>query len=198
MFTGIITTIGCLKVITEKGDRLFRISCDWNCTEIDLGASISCSGVCLTVVDRGDCWFEAAASAETLSLTTLFDWHVGILINLERSLCVGEEIGGHIVSGHIDGVAEITSIEPVGDSHVVWLSSPPSLVRFLAPKGSVALDGVSLTVNAVTDSSFSVNIIQHTWDCTGWALAKCGHKMNIEIDMLARYVARLAEFSKEQ
>ena len=196
MFTGIIKTIGCLELVTQKGDRLFRISCDWNCLAIDLGASISCSGVCLTVVGSGDRWFEVAASAETLALTTLAEWHIGILINLERALCIGDEIGGHIVSGHVDGLAEVGSIAPVGDSHVVWLYAPPSLAPFLAAKGSVALDGVSLTVNAVENSSFSVNIIKHTWDFTGWALTKCGQKMNIEIDMLARYVARLAEFNK--
>ncbi len=197
MFTGIITTIGCLEAITENGDRLLRISCEWDCMAIDLGASISCSGVCLTVVERGDRWFEVAASAETLALTTLAEWHIGVLINLERALCVGDEIGGHIVSGHVDGMAQISSIEPVGGSRVVWLSAPPSLAPLLAVKGSVALDGVSLTVNNVRNSSFSVNIIKHTWDFTGWALTKCGQKMNIEIDMLARYVARLAEFNKE-
>ena len=198
MFTGIITTIGCLEAIAEKGDRLFRISCEWNCLSIDLGASIACSGVCLTVVNRGGRWFEVAASAETLALTTLANWHVGVFINLERALCVGDEIGGHIVSGHVDGVAQISSMTPVGDSHVVWLSSPQSLAPLVAAKGSVALDGVSLTVNIVKDSSFSVNIIKHTWDFTGWALLKCGQKMNLEVDMLARYVARLAEFNKEQ
>ena len=197
MFTGIITTIGCLEAITENGDRLLRISCEWDCMAIDLGASISCSGVCLTVVERGDRWFEVAASAETLALTTLAEWHIGVLINLERALCVGDEIGGHIVSGHVDGMAQISSIEPVGGSRVVWLSAPPLLAPLLAVKGSVALDGVSLTVNNVRNSSFSVNIIKHTWDFTGWALTKCGQKMNIEIDMLARYVARLAEFNKE-
>ena len=197
MFTGIITAIGCLEAVTEKGDKLFRISCEWDCTAIDLGASIACSGVCLTVVDRGDRWFEVAASAETLALTTLFNWHIGVLINLERALCIGDEIGGHIVSGHVDGVAKISSITPIGDSHVVWLSSPLSLAPLLAVKGSVALDGVSLTVNAVKNSFFSVNVIKHTWDFTGWGLMKCGQKMNIEVDMLARYVARLAEFNKE-
>jgi len=197
MFTGIITTIGCLEAIIEKGDRLFRVSCEWDCMAIDLGSSIACSGVCLTVVDRGDRWFEVAASAETLALTNLFNWHIGVSINLERALCIGDEIGGHIVSGHVDGVAEISSITPVGDSHVVWLSSPLSLAPLVAVKGSVALDGVSLTVNSVTNSSFSVNVIKHTWDFTGWALTKCGQKMNMEVDMLARYVARLAEFNKE-
>ena len=197
MFTGIITAIGCLEAVTEKGDKLFRISCEWDCTAIDLGASIACSGVCLTVVDRGHRWFEVAASAETLALTTLFSWHIGVLINLERALCIGDEIGGHIVSGHVDGVAKISSITPIGDSHVVWLSSPLSLAPLLAVKGSVALDGVSLTVNAVKNSFFSVNVIKHTWDFTGWGLTKCSQKMNIEVDMLARYVARLAEFNKE-
>ena len=155
------------------------------------------SGVCLTVVDRGDRWFEVATSAETLALTNLSNWHIGVSINLERALCIGDEIGGHMVSGHVDGVAKISSITLVGDSHVVWLSSPVSLAPLLAVKGSVALDGVSLTVNAVKNSFFSVNVIKHTWDFTGWGLTKCGQKMNIEVDMLARYVARLAEFNKE-
>ena len=194
MFTGIITAIGRLEAITDEGDRRLRISCDWGCAAIDIGASIACSGICLTVIDRQDHWFEVAASAETMAVTTLGDWQQGDGLNLERALCLGDELGGHIVSGHVDGLAVITSITPAGDSHVVWLEAPQSLAKFVAPKGSVALDGVSLTVNAVKGNAFSLNIIQHSWDVTGWGQAVVGQKMNMEIDMLARYVARLAAF----
>ncbi len=203
MFTGIISTIGQVVSITGTGDVMLRIACtkddhetnlQWDCLKIDLGASIACSGICLTVVARGDNWFEVAASAETMSVTTLGSWQQGQRLNLERALSLGDELGGHIVSGHVDGVAKITAITPIGDSHVVWLDAPPELARFIAAKGSVALDGVSLTVNAVDGTGFGVNIIQHSWDVTGWGAAQVGQMMNIEIDMLARYVARLASF----
>ena len=197
MFTGIITAIGRLEAITDKGDRRLRISCDWDCAAIDIGASIACSGICLTVIDRQDHWFEVAASAETMAVTTLGDWQQGDGLNLERALCLGDELGGHIVSGHVDGLAVITSITLAGDSHVVWLEAPQSLAKFVAPKGSVALDGVSLTVNTVKGNAFSLNIIQHSWDVTGWGQAVVGQKMNMEIDMLARYVARLAAFDRD-
>ena len=197
MFTGIITAIGSVAAITDKGDRLLRISCDWDCATIDIGASIACSGICLTVIDRQDHWFEVAASAETMAVTALGGWQQGDRLNLERALRLGDEIGGHIVSGHVDGLAVITSITHAGDSHVVWLDVPQSLAKFIAPKGSVALDGVSLTVNAVKGNAFSLNIIQHSWDVTGWGQAVVGQKMNMEIDMLARYVARLAAFDKD-
>ena len=196
MFTGIITAIGHVAAITDRGDRVLRISCDWNCAAINIGASIACSGVCLTVIDRQDHWFEVAASAETLAVTTLGGWHQGDRLNLERALCLGDELGGHLVSGHIDGLAVITSITHAGDSHVVWLELPQSLAKFIAPKGSVALDGVSLTVNAVKGNAFSLNIIQHSWNVTNWGQSVVGQKMNLEIDMLARYVARLAAFDK--
>jgi riboflavin synthase len=197
MFTGIITATGCLEVIVDKGDRLLRISCAWDCKAIDIGASIACSGICLTVVNTGDRWFEVTASAETMGVSTLGGWQVGTSINLERALRLGDELGGHFVSGHIDGLAQIVSITPNGDSHIVWLDAPQSLAQFVAPKGSIALDGVSLTVNAVKGKTFSVNIIQHSWDATCWGESKKGQKMNMEIDMLARYVARLADFDKE-
>ena len=197
MFTGIITATGRLEAITDTGDRRLRISCDWDCAAIDLGASIACSGICLTVIDRQDHWFEVAASAETMAVTTLGNWQQGDRINLERALCLGDELGGHIVSGHVDGLAVITSITPAGDSHVVWLEAPQALAKFVTPKGSVALDGVSLTVNAVKGNSFSLNIIQHSWEVTGWGQAVVGQKMTMEIDMLARYVARLAAFDKD-
>ena len=197
MFTGIITAIGRVETVTDKGDRLLRISYDWDCAAIDIGASIACSGICLTVIGRQDHWFEVAASAETMAVTTLGDWQQGDTLNLERALRLGDELGGHIVSGHVDGLAVITSVTPDGDSHVVWLEAPQSLAKFVAAKGSVALDGVSLTVNAVKGNAFSLNIIQHSWDVTGWGQAAVGQKMNMEIDMLARYVARLAAFDKD-
>ena len=197
MFTGIITAIGRLEAITDKGDRLLRISCAWDCGTIDIGASIACSGICLTVVNAGDRWFEVAASAETRRVTTLGGWQVGASINIERALRLGDEVGGHVVTGHVDGLARISSITPNGDSHVVWLKAPLALAPFVASKGSVALDGVSLTVNAVKQATFSVNIIRHTWDVTCWRKIKTGQQMNMEIDTLARYVARLAEFNEE-
>ena len=197
MFTGIVTAIGSLEVLTNRGDHLLRISCEWDCATIDIGASIACSGVCLTVINTGDHWFEVAASAETMGVTTLGDWQVGASINLERALRLGDELGGHVVTGHVDGLAQIRSITPSGDSHIVWLDAPQSLAPFVAAKGSVALDGVSLTVNAVKQTTFSVNIIQHSWDVTCWGASKTAQKMNMEIDTLARYVARLAEFNKE-
>ena len=197
MFTGIITAIGSLEVIIDKGDRRLRISCGWDCDTIGIGASIACSGICLTVVNTGDHWFEVVASAETMGVTTLGDWEVGASINLERALRLGDELGGHVVTGHVDGLAQIRSITPNGDSHIVWLDAPQSLAPFVATKGSITLDGVSLTVNAVRQTTFSVNIIQHTWDVTCWGDSKTGQKMNMEIDTLARYVARLSEFNKE-
>ena len=197
MFTGIITAIGSLEAITDKGDRLLRISCAWDCGTIDIGASIACSGICLTVVNIGDHWFEVAASAETMGVTTLGSWQVGTSLNLERALRLGDELGGHVVTGHVDGLAQIRSITPNGDSHIVWLEAPVALAPFVATKGSVALDGVSLTVNSVKQTAFCVNIIQHSWDVTCWGDVKTGQQMNMEIDTLARYVARLAEFNKE-
>ena len=194
MFTGIITGIGHIDSILDAGDRTFRIGCDWDCTKIDIGASIACSGACLTVIARDIDSFDVTASAETLAVTTAGNWQVGDQINLERALKLGDELGGHFVSGHVDGLAEVRSIKNSGDSHIVWLQAPSTVARFIAAKGSVALDGVSLTVNAVDGCSFSINIIPYTWSATGWAGVAVGQKMNMEIDMLARYVARLANF----
>jgi riboflavin synthase len=197
MFTGIITGIGTIESIVDAGDRSFWIGSDWDFSAIDIGASIACSGVCLTVVQRDANSFLVTASAETLGVTTAVNWAVGDLINLERALKLGDELGGHLVSGHVDGLAEIKSIETSGDSHIVWLQAPADLAKFIAAKGSIALDGVSLTVNAVDGCLFHLNIIPHTWSVTGWARSAVGQKMNMEIDMLARYVARLSDFSKE-
>jgi riboflavin synthase len=197
MFTGIITGIGTIESIVDAGDRSFWIGSDWGCSAIDIGASIACSGVCLTVVQCDANSFLVTASAETLGVTTAVNWAVGDQINLERALKLGDELGGHLVSGHVDGLAEIKSIETSGDSHIVWLQAPADLAKFIAEKGSIALDGVSLTVNAVDGCLFHLNIIPHTWSVTGWARSAVGQKMNMEIDMLARYVARLSDFSKE-
>lgn len=194
MFTGIITAKGHILSVTDRGDRIVSVGCDWDCRQIALGASVAHSGICLTVIATDEHSFDVAASAETMAVTTLGDWQVGDTINLEQALKMGDELGGHIVSGHVDGFATVESIEPVGDSHVVRFTAPPSLARFIAPKGSVTLDGVSLTVNDVAGVTFSVNIIQHTWEMTTLGDLQPGTKLNMEIDMLARYVARLAEF----
>lgn len=193
MFTGIVTAIGTVQAISGQGDRILRIGADWDCSVIPIGASISHSGICLTVTSTAANSYEIAASAETMRVTTLGGWEEGHKVNLERALCVGDELGGHIVSGHVDGLAVVKSIEPVGDSHCVWLRAPSSLARFVAPKGSVALDGVSLTVNDVDGADFSINVIDHTWAVTTFGSLAVGSELNMEIDMLARYVARLAE-----
>jgi riboflavin synthase len=161
---------------------------------IAVGASIGCSGCCLTAVEIGPDWFAADASAETLGKTTMGRWHVGTRINLERSLRLGDELGGHLVSGHVDGIGEaVSSVSEHGSTRWTF-RVPPALARFIAVKGSIAVDGVSLTVNEVTDDTFGVNIIPHTAAVTGFGLLRPGDAVNIEIDMLARYVARLAEF----
>jgi riboflavin synthase len=194
MFTGIITDIGTVRAIEKRGDTRFEIACAYDMGSVDVGASIACNGCCLTVVGKGGDWFAVEASAETLSKTTLGDWRQGTRINLERALKVGDELGGHIVSGHVDGVGTIAAIMPEGDSQRFRFRVPDALARFIAPKGSVAIDGTSLTVNEVEGCEFGVNIIPHTQAVTTWGQAKAGQAVNIEIDMLARYVARLAEF----
>ena len=197
MFTGIITGQGQILDIKDSGDRQLTIGCDWDCASIDIGASIACSGICLTVVARDAHSFQVEASSETMSVTTLGGWQKGDSINLERALRMGDELGGHIVSGHVDGLAEVLSITPDGDSHVIRFHVPADLAMFVAPKGSVTLDGVSLTVNDVTDDSFTINVIAHTWDVTQFGVLTVGQKMNMEIDMLARYVARLHGLIRE-
>jgi riboflavin synthase len=197
MFTGIVTALGTVRAVTPLGegrDMRLVIAAPWPDTaQIPLGASIACSGCCLTAVEVGPDWFAADASAETLARTTMGEWRVGTRVNLERSLRLGDELGGHLVSGHVDGVGEALSSEPENAS-VRWrFRVPGALARFIAVKGSVAVDGVSLTVNAVEGDTFAVNVIPHTAAVTRFAALRPGEAVNIEIDTLARYVARLAE-----
>lgn len=196
MFTGIVTDVGEILETREEGDLRVRIGTRYDSGSIDIGASIACDGVCLTVVDRGKAsghWFDVQASAETLSKTNLDTWKPGKRVNLERALRVGDELGGHIVSGHVDGLAVITDIRDEGDSTRVTLEAPEDLARFVASKGSVALNGTSLTVNEVDGRQFGINFIPHTKSVTTWGDMKVGDRVNLEIDTLARYVARLAE-----
>jgi len=193
MFTGIITDIGTITALEQQGDLRARIRTAYDTAGIDMGASIASDGVCLTVVDLGPDWYEVQISAETVSKTNLGDWRAGKRVNLERALRVGDELGGHIVSGHVDGVAEVVSVVDDGDSTRVTLRAPKTLARFIAPKGSVALNGTSLTVNAVDGCDFGINFIPHTKAVTTWGEVAPGDRVNLEIDTLARYVARLAE-----
>jgi riboflavin synthase len=196
MFTGIVTDMGEILDLTQAGDLNVQIGTTYDVSQIDIGASIACDGVCLTVVDLGReprNWFMVQASAETLSKTNLDTWAVGRTVNLERALKVGDEIGGHIVSGHVDGVATVTAIKDEGDSTRVTIEAPGDLARFIAPKGSVALNGTSLTVNEVDGASFGINFIPHTKEVTTWGRVAVGDRINLEIDTLARYVARLTE-----
>lgn len=191
MFTGIITDIGTVREIRAGGDTTFVIATQLDLSDLALGASIACAGVCLTAIDRGEDWFAVQVSAETLARSTLKDWRVGTQINLERALKAGDELGGHIVSGHVDAVAEIVERRREGDSERFSFRVPDAFARAVAPKGSVALDGVSLTVNEVQGNRFGVNLIPHTLAHTTFGAAKVGDRVNFEIDMLARYVARL-------
>jgi riboflavin synthase len=199
MFTGIITDVGSVELVSRRGDTTFKIRTRHDPSQIPIGASIACSGACLTVIGKGgeagDAWFTVEVSAETISKTTLGTWEIGTRVNLEKSLRVGDEIGGHIVSGHVDGVGEIVSITPEGDSLRFRIRAPKTLAKFIAPKGSVAIDGTSLTVNEVDGAQFGVNIIPHTAKETTWGSMRVGQGVNIEIDMLARYLARLKEFA---
>ncbi|CAN5517545.1 riboflavin synthase [soil metagenome] len=201
MFTGIITDIGEVIAIERRGDTRFTIATSYDPDTIAMGASIACSGCCLTAVETGRRqdgrgFFAIDASAETLSKTTLGTWTAGTPVNLECSLKMGDEMGGHIVSGHVDDVGEIVSSTPEGDSLRFRFRVSPGIARFIASKGSVALDGTSLTVNEVEGVEFGVNIIPHTRAVTTWGRAEPGDRVNVEIDMLARYVARLTEFGK--
>lgn len=195
MFTGIITDIGIVRGVEMRGDMRARIGCGYEMAGVDLGASIACDGVCLTVIAKGDDWFDVDISAETLSKTNIGanGWQNGKRLNLERALRVGDELGGHIVSGHVDGVARVVELRDEGDSLRVVFDAPADLARFVAPKGSVALNGTSLTVNEVSANRFGVNLIPHTQQVTTWDEIAEGDAVNLEIDTLARYVARLAE-----
>lgn len=194
MFTGIVTDVGRVRAVRETNrDLRFEIETRFDLSTVDLGASISHAGCCLTVVEKGEGWFAVEVSGETLSLTSLGDWKEGRPVNLERAARVGDELGGHIVSGHVDGVGEVISIESEGGSHRVQVRVPRPLHRYIASKGSIAIEGVSLTVNEVEDDVFGVNLIPHTWDVTTLGTLKVGSKVNLEIDMLARYLARWRE-----
>ncbi len=193
MFTGIVTDIGRVRAIEQRGDTRLIIETAYDTATIALGASIAHSGACLTVVDKAPGWFAVEASAETLACTTLGDWREGTPINLERAMKVGDELGGHIVSGHVDGVGQVITRRAEGDSVRFTFEVPRDLSRFIAEKGSVALNGVSLTVNEVDGNHFGVNLIAHTLSHTTFGTSEPGTRVNVEIDMLARYVARLTE-----
>jgi len=203
MFTGLVTDIGTITAVEPKGDARLTIASHYDMASVEIGASIACAGVCLTVVDKGenggDGWFKVDVSAETLSKTNLGGWQAGTKVNLERALHVGDELGGHIVAGHVDGVAVLERMEEEGDSIRLTFRAPAALAPFIAPKGSVTLDGVSLTVNDVADDAdgcrFGVNIIPHTQEVTTFGNLSPDRAVNLEIDVLARYVARLKEVS---
>lgn len=198
MFTGIITDIGQVLALEQGGDLRARIGTGYDVAGVDIGASIACDGVCLTVIAKGtepQNWFDVEISAETVSATTVGGWAVGQRLNLERALKVGDELGGHIVSGHVDGVAEVVGLSDEGDSTRVRLRAPDDLARFIAPKGSVALNGTSLTVNEVEGPIFGINFIPHTKAVTTWGDVALGDRINLEIDTLARYVARLQAYA---
>jgi riboflavin synthase len=197
MFTGIITDIGRIEAVEHKGDTRLRIGTAYDTASIDMGASIACSGVCLTVVDKGADWFAVEVSAETLSRTA-GEWSEGTPLNLERALRVGDELGGHIVTGHVDGVGTVVEVTPEGDSSRIVIEAPAALAPYIAAKGSVALDGISLTVNAVEDLPaggvrFGINVIPHTQAMTTWGDIAPGRAVNIEIDVLARYLGRMEQ-----
>lgn len=194
MFTGIVTDIGRVRKVEQTArDRRYEIETAWDTAGIDLGASISHAGCCLTVTEKGPGWFAVEVSGETLSKTTLGGWGEGDRVNLERAAKLGDELGGHIVSGHVDGLGRVVSVTPEGGSHRIAIEAPGPLHRFIAPKGSITVDGVSLTVNAVEGRTFGVNIIPHTWEATTLGRLKPGNAVNLEIDMLARYLARWQE-----
>ena len=197
MFTGIVTDVGRVLALDQQGDLRARIGTAYDVAGIEIGASIACEGVCLTVVALGtdpQNWFDVQISAETVGATNVGAWSLGKRLNLERALKVGDELGGHIVSGHVDGVAEVVGMRDEGDSTRFTFRAPEAFARFIAPKGSVALNGTSLTVNAVQGRDFGVNIIPHTKAVTTWGETKLGDRINLEVDTMARYVARLREY----
>lgn len=194
MFTGIVTDKGRVRSVRQtERDYRYEIETAYDTATIDLGASVSHAGCCLTVTEKGPGWYAVEVSNETLSKTKLGTWVEGTLVNLERAAKLGDELGGHIVSGHVDGLGTVISITPEGGSHRIIVEAPSPLHRFIAPKGSITVDGVSLTVNGVQDRRFDLNIIPHTWDATTLGTLSVGDKVNLEIDMLARYLARWQE-----
>ena len=196
MFTGIVTDVGQVRHIEKRGDTHIVIAPHYDMDKLPIGGSVACAGACLTVVETGgndDKWFSVTASAETLSKTTMGVWKTGSKINLELPLKVGDELGGHIVSGHVDGLAELVSLHTEGESTRMVFEAPKALSKYIAEKGSVALDGVSLTVNEVEGHRFGINVIPHTLEVTTFGLLKPGMKVNLEIDTIARYVARLVK-----
>jgi riboflavin synthase len=200
MFTGIITDVGRIVAVEERGDLRLRVGCGYDMETVDLGASIACSGVCLTVVDKGADWFAVDVSAETLRWTAPGLWQEGAKLNLERSLRLGDELGGHIVTGHVDGVGEVEEVAEIGGSTRATIIAPAEVEAYIAAKGSVALDGVSLTVNEVEPLSegvrFAINIIPHTAQQTSFSELAPGRRVNIEIDILARYIGRMMELRR--
>ncbi|HEV2531539.1 riboflavin synthase [Phenylobacterium sp.] len=194
MFTGIVTDVGRVRAIRDTNrDRRFEIETGFDLTSVDIGASVNHAGCCLTVVEKGAGWFAVEVSGETLAVSTLGDWREGRRVNLERAARLGDELGGHIVSGHVDGMGEVVAVEAEGGSHRVRIRAPRPLHRLIAPKGSITIEGVSLTVNEVDDDMFGVNLIPHTWEVTTLGELKPGARVNLEIDMLARYLARWRE-----
>jgi riboflavin synthase len=198
MFTGIITDIGTITAIDQRGDLHVRVACGYDISTIDIGASIACSGACMTVVELGPDWFAVDISHESVSRTAPNRWEVGRRLNLERSLKVGDELGGHIVTGHVDGVGTVASLAEEGDSHRIEIRAPATLAPYLAPKGSIAIDGISLTVNSVTDQPdgstlFGVNIIPHSFAVTTLGSIAIHDSVNLEIDVLARYLGRMEQ-----
>lgn len=203
MFTGIITDVGRIEAIERRGDLRARIATGYDTNAIDLGASIACSGVCLTVVDKGPGWFAVDISAETLSRTPSTQWTEAARLNLERALKVGDELGGHIVTGHVDGVGVISALRAEGDSNRIEVDAPAALAPYIATKGSIALDGVSLTVNDIVDLPdggvrFGINVIPHTAACTTFNELAPGRMLNIEIDVLARYLGRMEQLRHDR
>ncbi|MFT5329609.1 MAG: riboflavin synthase [Parasphingorhabdus sp.] len=197
MFTGIVSDIGTIESLDQRGDLRVKIKCGYDMSSVDMGASIACSGICLTVVDKGDDWFAVDVSGETLSCTATGQFTAGRRINLERALKVGDELGGHIVTGHVDGVGEVVSSITAGDSREVIIRVSRDLAPYIAAKGSITVDGVSLTVNAVSDedavTQFTLNIIPHTAQVTTLGELQSGRVVNLEIDILARYLARMEQ-----
>jgi riboflavin synthase len=193
MFTGIVTDCGTVRSVLCSGDYRLEFMTRYDTVSLELGASVCCSGICLTVIDKGRDWFAVSASNETVLRTTIGSWREATGVNFERALKVGDELGGHLVSGHVDAVGTIVSVEEDGESRRFTFQAPNEVMRFIATKGSIAVDGVSLTVNEVAGDRFTVNVIPHTLAVTTFGQARAGDRVNLEIDMIARYVARLLE-----